>query len=71
MTFQAIGTIAQMKSLSCRESGHEKLRYPAFTRQFESAVLQRNQLDRKVDGVSGTALSVWVMGKIARLALYL
>lgn len=65
------GKIAQIKVLTYRESRGEQIRYPAFTRQFEGAFLEENQLDRKIDGISGATMSVRAMSKVARLALYL
>ncbi len=65
------GKIAQIKVLTYRESRGEQIRYPAFTSQFEGAVLQENQLDRNIDGISGATMSVRAMSKVARLALYL
>ena len=67
----AAGKIAQMKVLTYRESRGEQIRYPAFTRQYDGAILQENQLDRKIDGISGATLSVRAMSRVARLALYL
>lgn len=63
--------IQRIKVLAFRESRGDEIRHPAFTRQFEQAELDDEQLDRHIDGISGATLSVRAMTKVARLALYL
>jgi hypothetical protein len=60
------GKVEYVWGLAFRESRH-----PAFTQQFKDARLDGQELDRHIDGVSGTTLSVWAMTAVARLALYL
>lgn len=64
--------IAQVNVLIFRESRGWEVKYPFFTDQFkQSALVEDNQLDRKIDGISGATLSVNALTKLARLALYL
>ncbi|MBL1143020.1 MAG: FMN-binding protein [Proteobacteria bacterium] len=64
--------IEQINVLVFRESRGWEVKYPFFTDQFkQSALIEDNQLDRKIDGISGATLSVNALTKLARLALYL
>lgn len=64
--------IVQVNVLIFRESRGWEVKYPFFTDQYKQATLIKdNQLDRKIDGISGATLSVNALTKIARLALYL
>lgn len=63
--------IQMIKVLEFREIRGWEVRYPAFTKQFIGASLDKMKLDRNIDGVSGATLSVWAMTSIAELSLYL
>ncbi len=68
----ANGKIKQINVLIFRESRGWEVKYPFFTDQYKQASLvEGNQLDRNIDGISGATLSVNAMTKLARLALYL
>jgi FMN-binding protein len=68
----ANGKIEQINVLIFRESRGWEVKYPFFTNQYKQAsLLTGNQLDRKIDGISGATLSVNAVTKLARLALYL
>ena len=64
--------IEQVNVLIFRESRGWEIKYPFFTDQFKQAsLIDNNELDRKIDGISGATLSVKALTKLARLALYL
>ena len=66
------GRVEQVRVLIYRESRGMEVRYPAFLDQFRGAVLSRgDQLDKKIDGISGATLSVQAMSRMTREALYL
>lgn len=66
------GRIERLKVLIYRESRGWEVRYPFFTDQFKGAALKdRQELDRRIDNISGATLSVRALKAIARLALYL
>ena len=68
----ATGKILDVKVLIFRESRGWEVRYPFFTDQFKDATLVTgNNLDRKIDGISGATLSVNALTKLGRLALFL
>ena len=68
----ADGKILDVKVLIFRESRGWEVRYPFFTDQFKDATLVKgNNLDRKIDGISGATLSVNALTKLGRLALFL
>ncbi len=68
----ANGKILDVKVLIFRESRGWEVRYPFFTDQFKGATLVAgNNLDRKIDGISGATLSVNALTKLGRLALFL
>lgn len=62
----------QMRVLIYRESHGWEVRYPFFTDQFTGLHLdQDNQLDKKIDGISGATLSVNALTRLSKLALFL
>ncbi len=63
--------VEQIQVLAFRESRGYEIRYPAFGQQFIGAHLNKLELDRTIDGISGATLSVWAMTDVTRLALYL
>lgn len=63
--------IVAMRVLVYRESRGWEVRHEFFTRQFEDAGLERQRLDRRIDGITGATLSVDAMRRAARLALWL
>ena len=66
------GRIERVRVLIYRESRGDEVRYPRFTEQFKGATLKNeNDLDRRIDNISGATLSVDAMTRTARLALYL
>ncbi len=66
------GRILDVKVLIFRESRGWEVKYPFFTDQFKDATLVAgNNLDRKIDGISGATLSVHALTKLGRLALFL
>ncbi len=66
------GKLETIRVLIFRESRGWEVRHPFFTDQFNGAGLSdEQQLDRKIDGISGATLSVRALEKLARLALYL
>ena len=68
----ADGKIEQFKVLIFRESRGWEVRNDFFTRQFDGAhLVNKKNLDRKIDNVTGATLSVNAMKKLSRMALYL
>lgn len=63
--------VDNVRVLEFRESRGSEIHYPAFTRQFQGAGLEGQQLDRTIDGISGATLSVRAISAVVRLALYL
>lgn len=64
--------VEEMRVLIYRESRGDEVRHPFFIDQFKGATLQNNhELDRHIDGVSGTTLSVHALTKLARLPLFI
>ena len=64
--------IEQLNVLIFRESRGWEVKYPFFTDQFKQAILtEKNQLSKKIDGISGATLSVYALTKVAKLALFL
>jgi len=64
--------IEEIKVLAFRESRGWEIKYDFFTRQFKGAGIHpRQQLDRRIDGISGATLSVKAMTRVSRLVLYL
>ncbi|HSR61905.1 MAG TPA: FMN-binding protein [Gammaproteobacteria bacterium] len=65
-------SIEQVKVLIFRESRGWEVRYPFFTDQFKNArLVDGNDLDRSIDGISGATLSVNAITRLARVALLL
>ncbi len=63
--------IETVRILIFRESRGWEVRYPFFTDQFNRAELvDNNQLDKGIDGISGATLSVKAVTRLAILALY-
>jgi hypothetical protein len=57
--------------LTFRESRGWEVKESFFLEQFDQAQLNSNlQLDRSIDGISGATLSVRVLRKLSRLALF-
>jgi len=66
------GKLKQVSILAFRESRGGEVRYPAFTDQFQGAMLNNDQrLNKTIDGISGATLSVRAVEKTARIALFL
>jgi len=66
------GTIESIEVLIYRETRGFEVRYPFFLNQFRGAGLEENdELDRKIDGISGATLSVHALTRLGRLALFL
>jgi len=64
--------LESVRVLVFRESRGEEIHYPSFTEQFAGAVLNdKQQLDRRIDGISGATLSVNAIRKLATVALQL
>ncbi len=64
--------IEELRILVFRESRGWEIRYPFFTDQFKQARLTAdNQLNKKIDAITGATLSKNAMVKVSRLALYL
>lgn len=54
-----------------RETRGEEIHYSGFLQQFKDATLSRNQLNTKIDGITGATLSVDAMKRMAMVALSL
>lgn len=66
------GALERVRVLEFRESRGSEVRYRYFTSQFENAKLGRDDdLDRRIDGITGATLSVTAVTRIARVALVL
>lgn len=64
--------VERVRVLIYRESRGWEVKNPAFTAQFTGTRLNsRQELDRRIDGISGATLSVRALSKLARLALLL
>jgi len=64
--------IEQIKVLEFRESRGWEVRQPFFTKQFVGAYLiDNNNLNQHIDGITGATLSVRALSKLARIALLL
>ncbi|MDZ7925440.1 MAG: FMN-binding protein [Marinagarivorans sp.] len=64
--------IEQVSILAFNESRGWEVKHPFFTEQFTQRQLQNNQqLDKKIDGITGATLSVRAVTNTARWALYL
>lgn len=66
------GAIARVDVLEFRESRGWEVRYPFFTDQFVDARLGPNdELDRRIDGITGATMSVDAVTRVAQVALLL
>jgi len=67
------GQIEAVRVLTYRESRGWEIRFPFFMDQYRGARFDANtnELDRKIDGISGATLSVRAATRVARLALVL
>lgn len=66
------GQVQGIEVLAYRESRGWEVRHAFFRKQFEGARLgAEDQLDRRIDGITGATLSVNAMRKVARVALVL
>jgi len=66
------GQVETVRVLVFRESRGFEVHRSAFTRQYESAVLDgNNKLDRHIDGITGATLSVSALNRQVKLALLL
>lgn len=66
------GALRQLRVLVYRESRGWEVRHDFFTRQFDGARLTPQQnLDSRIDNISGATLSVNALQRMARLALRL
>lgn len=65
------GAIRQLEILVYRESRGWEVRYPFYTRQFEGARLEDEELSREIDGITGATLSVNATRRLGKLALWL
>lgn len=64
--------LVSVRILVFRESRGDEVRFPSFTQQFDGAALvNKHQLDRHIDGISGATLSVNAVRKLAAVALQL
>jgi len=66
------GRVLSLQVLEYREVRGGEVRYESFTQQFVGIGFapDSQQLDKRIDGISGATLSVRALQKIARLALY-
>lgn len=66
------GKIVAVEVLAYRESRGGEVQQNFFTRQFQGAILGKDDaLSKRIDGITGATLSVNAMQKIARIALLL
>jgi hypothetical protein len=66
------GRIERLQVLIFRESRGWEVKHPFFSDQFIGVgAAQNNQLDRRIDGITGATLSVQALERQARLALFL
>ncbi len=65
-------TASMVRVLEFRESRGWEVRYPFFTDQFNDAGLDsRDEIDRRIDSITGATLSVDAVTRVVRLALFL
>ncbi len=61
-----------VRVLEFRESRGWEVRHPFFTDQFNDAQLDgENDIDQRIDGITGATMSVDAVTRVVRLALYL
>lgn len=66
------GAIDNVRVLEFRESRGWEVRYPFFTDQFAEARLGPDEnLDQRIDGITGATMSVSAVTRVARVALLL
>jgi len=66
------GRIERVRVLVFRESRGSEVHRSAFISQYEDAVLDAgNDLDRRIDGITGATLSVYALSRQVKLALLL
>jgi hypothetical protein len=66
------GRVEQVRVLIFRESRGSEVHRPAFTLQYQDAVLDNdNSLDRYIDGITGATMSVGALNRQVKLALLL
>jgi hypothetical protein len=64
--------IAQLSVLTYRESRGDEVKHNFFTDQFKQATLiEKQQLSKHIDGITGATLSVRALKKVAKMALWL
>ena len=64
--------IRNLRVLTYRENRGGEVATPAFTDQFNNALLEDdNELNVKIDGISGATLSVHSLTRVATMALFL
>jgi len=65
-------TIKNLRVMTYRENRGGEVATPSFTDQFINAELEENnELDVKIDGISGATLSVQSLTRLATMALFL
>ena len=65
-------TIRSLRVMTYRENRGGEVATPAFTDQFNDASLRKsNDLDVRIDGISGATLSVQALTRLAAVALFL
>jgi len=66
------GQVERVRVLVFRESRGSEVHRNAFTRQYENAALNGDdELDRRIDGITGATLSVYALNRQVKLALLL
>lgn len=64
--------IERTEVLVFRETRGWEIKFPGFTRQFGGAKLSANdELDKRIDGITGATLSVGAYQRLAKMALML
>lgn len=64
--------VEQVSVLVFRETRGWEVKYPFFTQQFMGVSLsKKNQLDKKIDSITGATLSVSAVTRLAKMALHL
>lgn len=64
--------IRSLRVLTYRENRGGEVVSPAFTDQFNGATLgENNDMDAKIDGISGATMSVQALTRLASVALFL
>ena len=66
------GQVERVRVLVFRESRGSEVHRSAFTRQYENAALNGDdELDRRIDSITGATLSVYALNRQVKLALLL